>query len=63
MIEKFKGSLFLWRQYKKQKKFASDLNNAQKHALLALAYWKDCEEHCDLHFQMENSTIYVRLGK
>ncbi len=66
MIEKFKGLLFLFRHYKNQKKIESDLYNAKKHALLALAYWKDCQhltEDCDLHFQMENSSIYVRLGK
>lgn len=63
MIEWIKGYIFLLRQYRKQKKIESDLYKAQKHALLALAYWKDCGEQMNLHFQIENSSIYVRLGK
>lgn len=40
-----------------------NLYKAKRHALLALAYWKDCKEECDLHFQIENSSKYIRLGK
>lgn len=41
----------------------NNLIEAIRHAIIALAYWKDCEEESDLHFQIENSTTYVRLGK
>ena len=54
---------FLIRQYRKQKKLLSNLENAQKHALLALAYWKRCEEQTDLHFEIEKTGVYVRLGR
>ena len=47
----------------KENKKTSNLYKAQKHALLALAYWKACEEEADLHFQIKNSNIYVKLGK
>ena len=40
-----------------------NLYKAKKHALLALAYWKDCDEECDFHLQIENTTTYIRLGK
>jgi hypothetical protein len=40
-----------------------NLYKAKKHALLALKYWKDCNEEADLHFKIEKSSIYVRLGK
>jgi len=63
MIERLKGYFFLLLQYKKQKRLESNLYKAQKHAILALAYWKDCNEKSDLHFQIEKSSIYVRLGK
>lgn len=63
MLTWFKECFFLLRQYIKQKSIESDLKKAQKHALLALAYWKDCKEEADLHFQIENSSTYVRLGK
>ena len=63
VISWLKGGLFLIKQYKKQKKLQSDLYKAQKHAILALAYWKDCEESLDLQFQISESSIYVRLGK
>lgn len=49
--------------YRKHKKIESNIYNANKHALMALAYWKDCMEECDLHFQIEDSSLYVRLGK
>lgn len=63
MIKWIRGWIFLIRQYRKQKKISSDLYHAQKHALLALAYWKRCGEAIDLHFQIEEPSIYVRLGK
>lgn len=63
MLAWVRGFLFLVKQYRKQKKSESDLYKAKKHALLALAYWKGCCEECDLHFQIENSSVYVRLGK
>lgn len=63
MLKWFKDYCFLFRQYRKQKQMESDLYNAKKHAILALAYWKDCVEESDLHFQIENSEKYVRLGK
>ncbi len=59
----FKKYFFLFSKYRKQKKIQSDLYNAKKHALIALAYWKDCDEQSDLHFQIENSSKHVRLGK
>jgi hypothetical protein len=63
MIKFIKEYLFLWKQYRKQKRICSAIDNAQKHALLSLAYWKDCEKECGLLFQIEKSNIYVRLGK
>jgi len=63
MIKWIKSFFFLLGMYRKQKKLESDLYNAKKHALLSLAYWKDCAEECDLNFQIEQSSIYVRLGK
>lgn len=58
-----KGSFFLLKQKMKKRKLESNLYNAKKHAILALAYWKDTREESDLHFQLKNSSIYVRLGK
>ncbi len=63
MIKWIKDCCFLFKMYRKQKKFESNIYNAKKHALLALAYWKNCMEDSDLHFQIEDSSIYVRLGK
>jgi hypothetical protein len=65
MIKLIKGYFFLLKQKKKQKKIQNDLLKAQEHALLALAYWKDCHKiiDVDLLFKLENSNIYVRLGK
>lgn len=63
MIEWIKGYVFLIKQYQKKKKIESNLYKAKKHALLALAYWKDCNEEFDLQFQVEGSDIFVRLGK
>ncbi len=54
---------FLIRNYRKQKKIESDLYNAKKHALIALAYWKHCTGECDLQFQIEKSRKFVTLGK
>ncbi len=48
----------------KKRKEKSDLWKAKKHAIIALAYWKDCpHETSDLVFHLENSNIYVRLGR
>ncbi len=62
MIKWAKGWIFLIRQNRKQKKIESDLYKAKKHAILALAYWKDCAETYDLHFQIKESSLYVHLG-
>ncbi len=62
-MEWIRGFFLLFKQYRKQKKIDSDLNKAKKHAILALAYWKDCSEESDLHFQIQHSNTYVRLGK
>lgn len=63
MIDWIKGYLFLIKQYKNAKRLESNLFKAKKHAILALAYWKECEEQTGLHFQIEDSEIFVRLGK
>ena len=55
-----------FRQYKKHEQQVIDNKNlykAKKHALLALAYWKDCDEKSDLHFQIDGTHTYIRLGK
>ena len=46
-------------------KCSKDLGDlyAKKHALLALTYWKNCTEECDLPFQIEHSSLHDRLGK
>lgn len=56
MFNKIKG-------YFQRHKKINNLEKAQRHALIALAYWKKCDEDSDLHFQIINSVFYVRLGK
>lgn len=63
MIEWIKSLYKRYRKTIKQNKSNSNLYNAKKHAIIALAYWKHCEGESDLHFQIEKSNIYVRLGK
>ena len=62
MIAMIKEWLFLYRQYRKAKKIISDLEKAEFHAILALAYWNDCNEEEDLKFYAKESRKYVRLG-
>lgn len=68
MITWMKELFFLLKQYRKAKKQESNFYNAKKHALLALAYWKQCVEHLpmnslpEMHFQVENTNIYIRMG-
>lgn len=55
-----------YKQYKKTEELnrrTSNLYNAKKHALLALSYWKDCDEESDIQIQIENTSTYVKLGK
>ena len=63
MLKWIKSKFTQYKDTVKQNTETINLYKAKKHALLALAYWKDCEEKSDVHFQIENTSIYVRLGK
>ena len=63
MIDYIKDWLFVFRHYRKQKKIASNLDKAQEYAILALAYWNECERDVDIGYHVEGTGIYVRLGE
>lgn len=55
---------FLKRKIRKEQiKLKNDLYYAQVYAIKSLAYWMNCEEKSDLVFQVQNTNIYVRLGR
>lgn len=56
LIQRYKNTV-------KDNEDTKNLYNAKKHALLALAHWKKCNEKSDLHIQIQNTNTYVRLGK
>lgn len=63
MIKWIKDVFFRYKQTEKSNVDTKNLYKAKKNALLALDYWKNCMEESDLHFQIEDSSIFVRLGK
>lgn len=63
MIQWFRKYINRIRERRKQKKIKCDYEKAVKHAVFALAYWKDCEGKSELHIQATGTNVYVRLGR
>ncbi len=63
ILEWFKSKINQYKTTEKENRMSENSYKARKHALLALSYWKECNEEIDIHIQIEGSSIYVRLGK